>query len=148
MTFVTTNERLAALIGALERGDDISPDMRQQLIKALHDLSMYHMIEEGSHRVGNPVAATSWTAGRIARQLHDEYGVSIADAVRAAIQQVDPKSKHGLTFGAIKKKSEEVQSGKTPMKFSPLPRQLIEQAATKLNQRRLHECIMLKLKQK
>ena len=141
MTMATTNEKLSELITALERGDEITPELRRWLRLALDDLWLYHVIEEKQRQRGTPVAAKTWLAARITRRLVDDYGVSVKEAAWAAKPDADQKE-----HDAIKRASQKVKSGKTPFPFRELHQSLVEEAADRINQDRLMNAITLKLK--
>lgn len=124
MMLSTTPEQLAVLRDALERGDDVTPKLRGQLLGALYDLGLYIAIEGKKHQRGNPIAWNSWLAGRLAAALHENYGVSLDDAARVARNKCSPE----VTVGAIKLKCRQVRKGETPIPFKPLDRCYIDEA--------------------
>lgn len=143
MSFSTSNDQLAALITALERGEEISEDVRHKLVEALYDLSLYHAIEEKSRKRGTPIAADTWLAARIAQRLVEDYGVAPKEAVYAARPDGDHKEHSRITraYHRLKK-------GNAPIAFGPVHPDLVDQAADNINPARLERAIAMKAKQK
>lgn len=124
MILGTTPEQLAELRDALERGDDMTPKLRGQLLGALYDLGMCMAIEEKKHQRGNPVSYDSWLAGRLAAALHKNYGVNLKDAARIARNKCAPQVK----VSAIELKCRQVRKGETPVQFGPLNQHFVDEA--------------------
>lgn len=131
MMLSTTPEQLAMLRDALERGDDVTPKLRGQLLSAIYDLGLYMAIEEKQSQRGIPIAANSWLAGRLAAALHETHGVSLKDAVRIAQNKHAPE----VSVSAIELKCRQVRKGKTPIPFKPLDPIFVDEALNMLHRR-------------